>query len=157
MPPRHLLQPLDLDAGGDGDEQLAFEGAQLGHQRLQHGRHQLGFDRQHYDLGLTGRLGVVLGDANAELVSQLVQLGPAGVGGGDPLGRITGLDQTGNDAAAHVSRPDEGEGSMLHQTLLLLTSQRMPTQPVRADTGITRACLPEKKHGRGVSRPGSCS
>ncbi|MNC40786.1 hypothetical protein D3C75_895190 [compost metagenome] len=121
MSPRHLLQPLDLDTGGDGDEQLAFEGAQLGHQRLQHGRHQLGFDRQHDDVGLTGRLGVVLGDANTELISQFVQLGPTGVGGDDPPGRITGLDQAGNDAAAHVARPDEGEGSlMLHLALLLM-------------------------------------
>ncbi|MNP43084.1 hypothetical protein D3C76_1368830 [compost metagenome] len=121
MAPRHLLQPRDLDAGGDGDEQLALEGAQLGHQRLQHGRHQLGLDRQHYDLGLTGRLGVALGDANAELVGQRVQLWAAGVGGSDPPGRITGLDQTGNDAAAHVARPDEGDGSlMLHLALLLM-------------------------------------
>ena len=70
-PPRHLLQPLDLDTGGNGDEQLARQRPQLGHQRLQHGRHQLGFDRQYDDLSLTGRLGVVLGDADAELVEPL--------------------------------------------------------------------------------------
>ena len=114
----HLAKARHLDTGSDGDEQLALKGAQLGNQRRQHASHQLWFDCQHDHFGIAGRLGITLGDANAVFARQRLQLGAAGVGGRDLSGGIARLDQSGNDAAAHVARADKGQRSMLHQMLL---------------------------------------
>ncbi len=109
----HLGKASNLDAGRDGDEQLARKGAQLGNQCCQHAGHQLWFDRQHDHLGMAGSLGIGPGGANAVVVGQRIQFGLARVGGSDKRCRITRLDQTGDDAAAHVACADEGERPVL--------------------------------------------
>ena len=114
----HLAKARHLDTGRDGDEQLALKGSQLFNQCCQHAGHQLWLDCQHDHFGVSGRLGITLGDANAMFARQRLQLGQTGVGSSDLPGGITRLDQSGDDAAAHIARADKGQRSMLHQMLL---------------------------------------